>query len=239
MRDNYETTRIERSNRKIGSRNSIAVAPLRVGNVQSTPNPGSAIPRRRKSEITHPQLRGRSNLGACSFRMVADENSRIGRLGQWTATEQRGSMQPKNLQNQSSNHHHISLSSRLRGPGSIFHLGNTKPSDSSSSLNSSSSRTSSESSTSAPPPPSNALKRSNSSSKWGKLFRRTSKTGNSALDKKANGVPINNNYKPAPLTTKRISDPILSDVNVMPVSYKRTPDSTHRWTHHHDDITYL
>ena len=236
MRDDFGTTRTERPSRRIGSRNSIAVAPIGLGNNHSPPNPGLGLARRRKSDVTQPHFRGRSNLGACSFRMVADENSRIGRLAQWTVAEEKADLQSTNTQSQSSYPHHAVGLSRLRGTGSLFQTGITKPSESSSSLNSSSSRTSSESSNSVPPAP---LKRSNSS-KWGKFFRRTSKSESSGLGKKPNGIAINNNYKPAPsLGTKSITDPILSEVNVVPVSYKRTADNATRWTHHNDDITYL
>jgi len=240
VRDDFQTTRPVRSNRRVGARNSIAVAPIGLGSNHSSPNPGYELGRRRKSEVTQPQFRGRSNLGACSFRMVADENSRIGRLAQWTVTEEKAESQSStNVRSQSSNQHHAVGYSRLRSSGSFFPTGITKPSESSSSLNSSSSRTSSESSNSVPPAPQNPLKRSNSS-KWGKFFRRSSKSAGSGLEKKANGITINNNYKPAPAVgSKLITDPILSEVNIVPVSYKRTPDPTTRWTHHNDDITYL
>ena len=201
---------------------------------QQPPKPTFEI-KQRTSEVVRSSGRSRSSLGACSFRMVNDENSRISHLARWSMAENREEKLGTRIQ--SLEQHSAVNVSHFRGP-TLMQGEISKPSDSSSSLNSSSSRTSSESSSSTTPPVQNPAKRS-SSSKWGRfLLRRTSRSNGSG-DKKANGLLINNNYKPSTVGTKHISVPVTRSSSIVSMPYKHPSSTTTRWTHHQDDVTYL
>lgn len=231
VREEYKSTRSQ------SRKQSIPLAPQQVSQ-QSAPPISSKISRRH-SEVTRTKPKIRSQTSASAFKLVADEHSRIGRLTPWAVSE--ANKNKTSMKTPSFNQPHpVNISySRSRGSNNVASNIITKASDSNNSLNSSSSRTSSETSLSPTVPTQNHVKGNNSTRKWSRFLRRSSKAALSSSEKN-DVIMTNNNYKIGSVTSNPIEDPVLQSGNIVPVSYKRTsPASSRKWTHHKDDITFL